>query len=102
MTLCGVLAHSHSTAAALRNHKAHQLISSFPRDGQSWWIDPQGRAALYRAKVVKSDFGALVVALDSSSLSQSTAQNSLFSALRRRDLSSSVNALARIDADFAL
>jgi asparagine synthase (glutamine-hydrolysing) len=87
MTLFGVLAHSHRTAAALRKHKVHQLISSFPRDRQSWWIDPQGRAALYGAKIARTDFGALAVAVDS---------------LRWRDLSRNINALAHVEGDFAL
>ena len=102
MTIFGVLAHSHRTAAALRKHKAHEFISSFPRDRKAWWIDPQGRVALYDAKIVKTQSGAIAVLVDSDSLSNQKGTTALVSALRCPDFMSGLNALAQINGDFAL
>jgi asparagine synthase (glutamine-hydrolysing) len=70
MTIFGVLAHSEKVLAALRGRKLQQLTRGFPRDEKAWWIDPQGRIALFGAAVVRSESGLVVYSLDSSRTSK--------------------------------
>ena len=65
MTLYGVLAQSEKARIALRLRKVHALARSFPRDEKAWWIDSQGRVALFKATVLGTDAGPVVFAFDS-------------------------------------
>ena len=85
MTLFGVVAHSQAAQAALRNQQVQSLASTFPRDRKAWWIDPQGRAALFGATVI----GRRAIAVDS------------FRTINPR-LFRNIDALAHTDGDFAL
>lgn len=65
MAIFGVLAHSEKALAALRRRKVQTLARSFPSDSKAWWIDPQGRIALFGAVVVRDESGMVVFSVDS-------------------------------------
>lgn len=122
MTLFGVLAHSEKACATLRNQEVCTLARSFPRDKTGWWTDPQGRAALFGATVLETDFGPLVFNIDSNDLSNGKSVNRRASAgpsladqhrkvdhaardqvkLIQQACSNSCDALAYLKGEFAL
>jgi asparagine synthase (glutamine-hydrolysing) len=68
MTLFVVLAHSEKARAALRRGKARLLARSFPRDGEGWWVEPRGAAAIFRASAVAGGRDPFVLAVDADPL----------------------------------
>lgn len=65
MTIFGMLAHSEKAQAALRGRRVRALTRSFPRDEKAWWIDPQGRLALFGGAVFRGRSGLAVCSVDS-------------------------------------